>query len=396
MNKRLIKRLVAALLIIVMLVPCAYITSDYVYGDQNSDLQNANDKKNDIESKLEETRKTISDLQQKTSDAQSYIAQLDAKMAEVDGSLDQLATQIEQLEIEIEDTSQKLEAAEADASQQYDAMKMRIQFMYEHNDETYLSLLVNSSSMGEMLNRAEYITKISQYDREMLQKYNATVTYIALAKAQLDKDHEELVAAQASLEDQRAALSLLEETKIAELNSLKSMVSQQESYKASLEADKAAQERLIAQIEEEIRKKEQNGSSNISYDGGKFKWPTPSTRITSDYGDMEDRTSPHIGIDIGALNRGVAGDPIYAAYDGEVVISTYSSSAGNYIMINHGGGLYTRYLHCSSLLVKAGTYVTKGQKIALMGTTGDSNGVHLHFDVRYNGKVVNPWNYLSR
>ena len=81
---------------------------------------------------------------------------------------------------------------------------------------------------------------------------------------------------------------------------------------------------------------------------------------------------------------------------GDVVIATFSSSAGNYIMINHGGGLYTRYLHALKLLVSAGTHVTKGQKIALMGTTGDSDGVHLHFDVRYNGSYVSPWNYLSK
>ena len=96
------------------------------------------------------------------------------------------------------------------------------------------------------------------------------------------------------------------------------------------------------------------------------------------------------------MSRGLGDVYKRQAYDGDVVIATFSSSAGNYIMINHGGGLYTRYLHASKLLVSAGTHVTKGQKIALMGTTGDSDGVHLHFDVRYNGSYVSPWNYLSK
>ena len=276
-------------------------------------------------------------------------------------------------------------------------MKLRIQFMYEHNDETYFALLMNSQSMGDMLNKAEYITKISQYDREMLEKYNATVTYITVAKAQLETDRETLVTKQEELEDKRASLSLLESTKKSEMASLQKNKQQQEDYKAKIEADIKAQDEYIAKIEAEIKAKENSGSANVvKYDGGKFKWPTESTRITSPYGDTEGRSSPHKGIDIGALNRGVAGDAIYAAYDGDVVIATFSSSAGNYIMINHGGGLYTRYLHASKLLVSAGTHVTKGQKIALMGTTGDSDGVHLHFDVRYNGSYVSPWNYLSK
>ena len=194
---------------------------------------------------------------------------------------------------------------------------------------------------------------------------------------------------------------------------------QQKDYKEKIEADMKAQDNLIASIEAQIKAEEaaanasKNNSSNnssnsnnnsgnnsnsgsTSYDGGAFKWPTVSTRITSPYGDTEGRTSPHQGIDIGAVVRGVSGDPIYAAADGKVVISQFSSSAGNYIMIYHGNGLYTRYLHASSLLVSVGTYVTKGQTIALMGTTGNSDGVHLHFDVRLNGSVVNPWNYLSK
>ena len=99
---------------------------------------------------------------------------------------------------------------------------------------------------------------------------------------------------------------------------------------------------------------------------------------------------------MGAVTRGVSGDPIYAAYEGKVVIATYSSSAGNYIMIYHGNGLYTRYLHCSSLLVSVGDYVKTGQKIGLMGTTGNSTGAHLHFDVRKDGAYVNPWSYFNR
>ena len=246
----------------------------------------------------------------------------------------------------------------------------------------------------------------------MTEKFNDTVNFITAAKIKLEQDRETLVVKQEELTDKKSSLELLESTKKNEMASLKKNTQQQKDYKAKIEADIKAQDNLIASIEAKIKAEEEanknnnsnNGGSNNSgsnggstkYDGGAFKWPTVSTRITSPYGDMDGRTSPHQGIDIGAVNRGVSGDPIYAAADGKVVISQFSSSAGNYIMLYHGDGLYTRYLHASSLLVGVGEYVKKGQKIALMGTTGNSDGVHLHFDVRLNGVVVNPWNYLSK
>ena len=151
--------------------------------------------------------------------------------------------------------------------------------------------------------------------------------------------------------------------------------------------------------EEEARKKAEaagktytvSNLGNIS-----FKWPCPSSsRITSNFGDRESPTegasSNHKGIDISAST----GADIIAAADGEVVISTYSYSAGNYIMIDHGGGVSTVYMHSSKLLVGVGEKVTKGQVIAKVGSTGYSTGPHLHFGIRSGGTYVNPRSYVS-
>ncbi len=406
MRRALVKRVVTLLLLLTMVVPYCFVTYNDVYGDSKQNLSDANNKKSDLQSEYDKTQKKLDELKSQSDDVETYLAQLDSQMSTVNRSLNEVSGQIEQIETEITETEEKLAEAEDDVDEQYDAMKLRIQYMYEHNDETYFALLLNSESMGDMLNKAEYITKISDYDRKMLEKFNDTVNFITDAKIKLEQDRETLVAKQDELQDKKSSLELLEETK-------------QKDYKEKIEADMKAQDNLIASIEAQIKAEEaaanasKNNSSNnssnsnnnsgnnsnsgsTSYDGGAFKWPTVSTRITSPYGDTEGRTSPHQGIDIGAVVRGVSGDPIYAAADGKVVISQYSSSAGNYIMIYHGNGLYTRYLHASSLLVSVGTYVTKGQTIALMGTTGNSDGVHLHFDVRLNGSVVNPWNYLSK
>ena len=128
-----------------------------------------------------------------------------------------------------------------------------------------------------------------------------------------------------------------------------------------------------------------------------FKWPAPSyTRISDDYGN---RIHPILGVQ--QFHNGVdmaapGGSPILAAYDGKVVASAYNASMGNYIMINHGDGLYTIYMHASALYVSTGDTVTRGQKIAAVGTTGRSTGNHLHFSVRKDGAYVSPWNYLSK
>lgn len=100
----------------------------------------------------------------------------------------------------------------------------------------------------------------------------------------------------------------------------------------------------------------------------------------------------HNGIDLAASS----GSDILAAYDGQVVASSYSASMGNYVMIDHGNELYTIYMHASALYVSKGDVVAKGQKIAAVGSTGRSTGPHLHFGVRRNGNYVSPWNYISQ
>ena len=162
----------------------------------------------------------------------------------------------------------------------------------------------------------------------------------------------------------------------------------------------------IKQLEAEIKRKEEEARraaeaagktyNTVSLGNIRFIWPCPASgRITSGFGS---RTSPiegastnHQGIDIGAAS----GSGILAAASGTVVIATYSYSAGNYVMINHGGGIYTVYMHCSQLLVSEGQSVIQGQTIAKVGSTGYSTGPHLHFGIRADGKYVNPGKYVS-
>ena len=155
-------------------------------------------------------------------------------------------------------------------------------------------------------------------------------------------------------------------------------------------------ENLLQKKQDEIDRELAAGGGNSGGEGG-FGWPVSGGgRISSGFGP---RTSPtagassyHKGLDIAIAS----GTPVLASGSGKVVTATYSSSAGNYVMISHGNRLYTVYMHCSRLAVKVGERVSKGQVIAYVGSTGISTGAHLHFGVSKNGNYVNPLNYLSR
>ncbi len=395
MKKSVFKKFTAAVLCLTMLASLGVFMSSGMFARRvtASDLDDARQEREEKLEQQKEVQELLDEYRQQASDTQEYMQLLDEQMSELDGNLYELGIQIEDLSAQIAETEENLEAAQQDAANQYEMMKLRIKFMYEHNDESYLALILASDSMGEMLNRAEYVSKISSYDRDMLTKYEETVEYIASTKQQLDNDYASMTQMQASLESQRNDLAAIQQEKEAELEKYNHLIADTELVDTELSNDISGLDALIAQIEAESN---QNSSSNPPANStGVFLWPTISRRITSDYGDMDGRTSPHTGIDIGATTPGVWGDPIYAADGGRVIRAEYNWSAGNWIWIDHGNGLYTIYMHCSTFLVSVGDTVNRGDTIALMGSTGQSTGAHLHFSVRYGGAYVNPWGYLQ-
>ena len=354
----------------------------------------------DTQDDLDAVNKQLEELRNKQSELNASYGELNEKLSASGEKLSSIEDAVNAKQSEIDATNIQVADMQAEIDQQYAAMKLRIQFMYEHNDYTYVEVLLSSQSMADMLNKFEYINKISEYDRQMLEEYQSTINLISSSKVKLEEDKETLTASQEALQAQVDALEVVQNEKTAQLNALSKNTADQVAYKKQLEADEKKLDAEIASITAKIKAEEASGvTPSNRYDGGTFKWPTTSTRITSPYGDTSDRTSPHKGVDIGAVRAGVSGDPVYAAYDGKVVIahrqSEKYSTAGNYVMIYHGNGLYTRYLHLDSLNVSVGAQVTKGQKIGVMGNTGNSFGAHLHFDVMLNGSYVNPMPYFK-
>jgi murein DD-endopeptidase MepM/ murein hydrolase activator NlpD len=204
-----------------------------------------------------------------------------------------------------------------------------------------------------------------------------------------------------NVETEEANLKELLEEKGQKINEFETDIHNKEQAIKQYEEDLAAQKELIAATEaaiaEEKRKLLESGGSVIHFDGGMFSFPMASyTRISDEYGY---RMHPILGVE--QFHNGVdfaapGGTAIYAAYDGKVVAAAYSASMGNYVMIDHGDGLYTIYMHASALYIGEGAIVVKGETIAAVGSTGRSTGNHLHFTVRLNGSYVSPWNYLKQ
>ena len=368
--------------------------------EKQEQIEEAEKAKSKIKSNITNIQAMVSALEKEKGDLEAYVTKLDEDLTDVQEKIAELKDLISEKETEIEETEEELEEAEEIQATQYENMKKRIKFIYEKGDTFYLELVMSSASFGEMLNKATYVEKISEYDATKLEEYKQTCEYIQACKEQLDAEKELLDEAKAQVEEEEANLETLISAKEGEINIKTADINNKEAAIKEYEEDLAAQTATIQALEAAVaaeRAQLAEAGEAIVYDGGMFKWPAPSyTRISDDYGN---RTNPILGVQ--QFHNGVdmaapGGSPILAAYDGKVVAAAYNASMGNYIMINHGGGLYTIYMHASALYVSTGETVTRGQKIAAVGTTGRSTGNHLHFSVRKDGAYVSPWNYLSK
>lgn len=372
----------------------------------SADIDAAKKRATTLEEEKNKVEEALKELETLKSDTERYVRQLDHNLAELGKELEELGRQIEGKELEITAAQEELEEAKAVEREQYEAMKLRIQYMYENSNTSYLDMILESENMTQLLKRSEYMSEIVTYDRQMLDVYADAKELVQEKEGRLQNEKQELLSLQESTQAKQDSVEKLIEDKNKELNRVESRMASAQSQIDSYEKDIKAQEAKIEQIEAEMKRKEEEArraalaagqTYNTTNIGNiKFIWPCPaSTRITSRFGGreapMEGASSNHKGLDIGAPT----GTDIVAAASGEVAIATYSYSSGNYIMINHGGGVYTVYMHCSQLLASAGDKVSQGQVIAKVGSTGYSTGPHLHFGVRVSGSYVDPQRYVS-
>lgn len=367
----------------------------------NQAVDSAKEEKATMEKSLDAAKQMLQDLETMKSSVESKVAELDTELTTVNAQLEELQKELQDKIQEIENTKEDISKAKAVEEKQYEDMKVRIKYMYEQGNTQYAALILESQSIADFLNKADYVASISEYDRQMLEKYEETRKQVEELEARLVVEQQELEVQEKETKDKVEAIQVLVEAKEAELETVNGQIASKEQLIAEYEADIAEQNRVIQELEAAAKKAAeeaaQTGSSTQKYDGGIFAWPCPAyTRISSPFGYRMHPTLGvvkfHNGVDLAAP----AGSAILAAYDGTVISAAYNDSMGNYVMINHGDGIYTIYMHASALYVSAGQKVTKGETIAAVGTTGRSTGNHLHFSVRVNGEYVDPMGYISK
>lgn len=384
---------------------CLLLAGMPVYGDTKSlegELKDAKNEQSELEKEKKSAQKTLNNLETKKDNLQEYIKEIDADLNSRQKEINKLSNQLSEKESQIAQTQEELNAALEKSERQYAAMKERIKYVYENGNDSYIELILKAKNFSEFINRAELVSQVYEYDKNMLLSYEELQKTIAAQKAQLEEDKKSIETMQANAEYEKKQLQIVSDAKEAQMAKYENDIDDLAAKIKEYDAEINAQNEVIKQLEAQVKKQKEAaanggaGNAGTKYTGGKFTWPCPSsTRITSEYGMRMHPTlhvyKMHNGIDIGASY----GADIVAAYDGTVVAAAYNSSMGNYVMIDHGGELYTIYMHCSSLNTSSGAKVKAGQSIAKVGSTGYSTGNHLHFGVRLNGAYVSPWNYLK-
>lgn len=361
-------------------------------GVTDASVEKAREDAKEAKKNLKSAQEILDKLKDAKNDLENYVIQLDKSINELQIEITHLEMSQKELEKTIEETKKHLAEAQEAQQNQYNEMKDRIQMVYESGNKKYLDVLLTASSMTDMLNKTEYVSFVSQYDYNILKELKKAKEQVANIKMKLDKDLESNQKLQEEVNAQKDTMkTLVEEKKVQIAEYSRSIDAQNEEVQKYMKAEAEA-EAIIAQAEQAALIA---GGGGV-YTGGTFTWPAPGNyEITSYFGG---RTSPvagassnHKGIDIACST----GDPIVAAASGTVIVATYNYAEGNYVCIDHGGGVVTLYMHNSSLAVSVGEVVTAGQTIAYAGSTGISTGPHCHFGVRVNGGYVDPLPYLQ-
>lgn len=364
-----------------------------------SDLQ---DEYKEMEKELEGLEKELEKLKDKKSSYIAKISNYNEQINLIEEQIESVDMQIELLELSVEATKEyivvidgKIAELELSLGENYEKFKERLKAFHLRGETNELEILLGSGSFTEFLTRYAVMTAIAERDKKMMDDLQAQIDELngfhkesEELKAQAEKELSEAEKLRLELNDKENDLS--KKKKEAE-KLLDDILSDEEATKETIEEINKDLEQLEKDIEEAIR------NSTGQFVGGDFLWPCPKyTRISSPFGyrihPITGVYSLHKGTDmVSAKNT-----PILAANSGKVskAYNYVNGGYGKYIIIDHGGGYVTLYAHCNEVLVKKGDVVTKGQQIAKVGTTGNSTGYHLHFEIRINGTAVDPMDYF--
>ena len=368
------------------------------------EIEKLEDEQMDIWMEMDELEAAQNDNWESTEEMVAQKDNIDQQINLLNTEIENINEQIRNYALLIAENQKELDQAEAMLEDLSEKNKERIRAMEEEGKLSYWSVLFKASSFMDLIDRLNMIEEIQAADKRRLEELAQAADQVAEArttleeeKASLEGSRLELADAQAVLDEKRAEADAILTELNAKQRELVAMYEEYEAMEQALMQEIADMEKAYTEQkkkEDAAAKPSGGGSSSAPSSGG---WVTPCsyTVLTSAYGwrihPVTGNESFHSGVDL----ANVQGTPIYAAKSGTVTVSSYSGVYGYYVQINHGDGFSTLYGHMTHDIVNVGQYVSAGQVIGYMGSTGWSTGPHLHFTIYYNGDTVNPAEYID-
>lgn len=341
--------------------------------------------RNNIKNKQQELNESRAKEKSLGDQVNSLEQQINSKQSDID----ELEASISEAQAKLETLEEELAAAEEKVNTQNENLNARLRNMYKNGSVGFIDVLMDSGSFSEFLNNLSLVEKVYTSDQDVLEELQKAYDEIDAKKKEIETLQAELSESKATMEEQKSSLE-------ADKASV-------EKKKSEIAADSAETQRELDKLEADAQaltssiRNSGSSSSSSKYNGGIMAWPVPSCHtVSSGYGGRIHPTTGkykfHGGLDI----PGSYGSAIVAANSGKVIwAGNRGDSYGNYVIIDHGGGVSTLYGHSSKVLVSTGQRVSRGQRIANVGSTGRSTGPHCHFEVRINGSRVNPNPYVN-
>ena len=349
-------------------------------------IEDLTQKQNELQNQKEEATQALEGVKTNISETMEDLQELSEKIIQHEAEAEKLELEINELITDIEEKTINLEASQKNFDEQKALLEKRLIVLYEAGETSYLDVLLHSSSLSDFISNYYMMTEMARYDTELLENIEQATNLIEAEKEALETQKSKLVALQ---EENDKKIAMVSNMKVLKTNYMNQLTEEEKALQADIEIFNQE----MAQIESDLINLT---DSNSAYAGGEMAWPAPGYyTITSPFGyrvhPILGVTRFHSGVDIGVPTGG----KVIAANDGIVIKTTYTSSYGNMVMIDHGGGIVTLYAHGSKIIATLGQEVKRGDVIMEAGSTGWSTGPHLHFEVRLDGEYQQPLDYIT-
>jgi len=399
-----IKRLVISTIAII----CLFVGSLDVWA---SNIGAQIQRRDEITASINASRAQLVDTRGQIRMENAQLQAIELEMADAVETWEELRHDLDIMEALLADAEIELDQAKEVRDRQFDAFVSRARYIYMTGWTGYIDAILGADNFTDLLNRIDHVNRIIEFDRNLVNELQRAEDNIARIVKNTQRQRDELAILEAvqamqvrrhdeALSQKEAIIALLEldeaaiqreiDAEQADLNAIQRIIDAHEEEQRRLRAQEAA--RAAA-----ANRAPANQPTQIAPDGNALQWPVQGRGVNSGYGNRRDpftgRTNFHTGVDIPAP----LGTNIFAAESGRVIFSGWQGGYGNTVIIDHSTagrqGMTTLYGHASSLLVRQGDTVRRGQVIARVGSTGRSTGNHLHFEVRINGQHTNPMNF---